>query len=149
MMDRLRIKIREQLGGAYSPEAFSLPSNTFTHYGQMTAQCLVAPEQATLIAETIRSISYDLSTKGVTEDELKRAKQPLLTSIKESVRTNPYWLMSVLANCQEMPERLEWCRTRQSDIESATKAEIDSLAKRYLSPDKAFQVIVRPVKPAQ
>jgi len=149
MMDRLRIKIREQLGGAYSPEAFSQPSDTFTHFGVFTAECIVAPDQAALIAETIRSISYDLCTHGITEDELKRAKQPILTSIKQSVRTNPYWLMSVLANCQEEPERLEWSRSRIKDIESATKAEIDALAKRYLSPDKAFQVIVRPVKPGQ
>jgi len=149
MMDRLRVKIREQLGGAYSPEAFSQPSDTFTHFGLFTAECIVAPDQAALIAETIRAISYDLSTHGVTEDELKRAKQPVLTSIKQSIRTNPYWLMSVLANCQEEPERLEWSRSRLKDIESATKPEIDALAKRYLSPDKAFQAIVRPVKPGQ
>jgi zinc protease len=149
MMDRLRIKIREQLGGAYSPEAFSQPSDTFTHFGVFTAECIVAPEQAALIAETIRSISYDLCTHGVTEDELQRAKQPILTSIKQSVRTNPYWLLSVLENCQEVPDRLEWSRSRQKDIESATKQEIDALAKRYLSPDKAFQAIVRPIKPGQ
>jgi zinc protease len=149
MSDRLRLKVREQLGGAYSPAAYSEPSDTFTHYGQINAECSVAPDQASLIAETIKSISYELSTKGITQDELNRAKLPILTSIKESKRTNMYWLMTVLANCQEYPDRLESSRTRQSDYESVTKDEIDALAKRYLSPDKAFQVIVRPIKASQ
>ena len=37
-----------------------------------------------------RAIAADLQRNGVTEDELNRAKQPILTNVRESARTNTY-----------------------------------------------------------
>jgi zinc protease len=142
--DRLRLRIREQLGGAYSPEAFSEPSDTFTGYGMIAAEVLVAPERADEIVRAVRQVAADLCAGGVTPDELERARKPALTAIHESARTNTYWLGAVLASCQEFPRRLEWARTRQADVESVTPTEISALAKAYLGPEKAFQVTVRP-----
>ena len=42
--DRLRLLLREKLGGAYSPEAGSEPSDTYTGYGMILAEVVVAPE---------------------------------------------------------------------------------------------------------
>lgn len=142
--DRMRIKIREELGGAYSPEAASAPSDTFTDYGMLVAEVVVAPERAQEIARSIVAIAADLRSNGVTADELERAKRPVLTSVRESARTNPYWIGAVLGNCQEFPQRLDWARTRQSDIESITKSDLDELAKNYLGPEQVFQVTVKP-----
>ena len=142
--DRLRVKIREEMGDAYSPEAASEASDTFRDYGQMIAECVVAPDRANRIAESIRAIAADLYSKGVTPDELERARAPFLTGLRESARTNPYWLGAVLGSCQEFPQRIEWARTRLTDVQSISKADVDALAKLYLAPDKAFQVIVRP-----
>src|SRR5206468_8785441 len=63
----------------------------------------------------IVEIANDLAEKGVTEDELERAKKPILTSLRESARTNGYWLGSVVSRVQERPEQLDWCRTRYAD----------------------------------
>jgi zinc protease len=142
--DRLRVKIREEMGDAYSPEAASEASDTFRDYGQMIAECVVAPDRARQIGDSIRGIAADLSSKGVTPDELERARAPLLTELRESARTNPYWLGAVLGNCQEFPHRLDWARTRMTDVQSISKADVDALAKLYLAPARAFQVIVRP-----
>jgi zinc protease len=142
--DRLRVKIREQMGDAYSPEAGNDSSETFKDYGMMVAECVVAPEKTKGVAQTIRAIAADLYSNGVTPDELERAREPLLTALKESARTNPYWLGAVLGNCQEYPQRLDWARTRMTDVQAITKGEIDALAKLYMAPEKAFQVIVTP-----
>jgi zinc protease len=142
--DRLRVKIREQLGGAYDPEAASEPSETFTHYGLMEAEVVVAPARAQEISDAILAIAADLQKNGVTPDELERAKRPLLTSVHEAVRTNPYWLGAVVAECQEFPQRLDWARSILTDYPAMTKADVDALAKDYLSPDRAFKVIVLP-----
>ena len=147
--DRLRVKIREQMGGTYSPQAGANLSETFPGYGYLVAQCTVAPEQARTIADAIRTIAADLHAKGVTEEELERAKQPMLTAIKESIRTNPYWLGNVLASAQEQPERIEWSRTRLSDTTAITAAELTALAKQYLDPDRVNEFISVPAeKPA-
>ena len=146
--DRLRVKIREQMGDAYSPEAVSAPSDTYRDYGFLLAQITVDPAQAPKIVDTVLAIAADLQKNGATPDELERAKAPVLTSLKDSARTNGYWINAVVGSCQEFPQRLDWCRTRFSDFESITKAEVDALAARYLDPARAFRVVVLPQAPA-
>ena len=50
----------------------------------------------------------------------------------------------MLAAAQEFPQRLEWSRTRYSDIESITAAELSTLARQYLDPAHASEFIVLP-----
>jgi zinc protease len=144
--DRLRVKIREQLGGAYDPAAVSEASETFTGYGLMLAEVTVDPVRAHEIADSVVAVAADLQANGVTPDELERAKKPMLTRLHEAVRTNPYWLASVLSRCQENPARLDWARTIQSDYLAVTKADLDALAQAYLAPGRVFRVIVSPQK---
>jgi len=144
LSDRLRVKIREELGGTYSPNARSFASDTFPGYGYFTAAIDVEPAKAAQIADIVIALGDDLAQHGVTEDELIRAKQPALTAIKESLRNNGYWLNNVLARAQEKPEVLDWSRTRVADIEAITAAELSALAKTYLGRDHASRVIVLP-----
>ncbi len=69
----------------------------------------------------------------------------MLTALRESARTNQYWLGNVLSRAQEKPEVLDWCRSRYADNESITTAELSELAKSYLGPDHASRVIVIPL----
>lgn len=142
--DRLRVKIREQMGGSYSPEAGASLSDSFRGYGVLVAEATVAPDQARAIADAIKAIAADLHKNGVTAEELVRAKQPIITMIKQSQRSNPYWLGTVLASAQEFPEKLEWSRTRMTDTESITAAELTKLARQYLDPAKASEFISLP-----
>jgi zinc protease len=144
LSDRLRVKVRQELGGAYSPDAGSVPSDAFPGYGYMLANVTVDPAKAAEITDVMLAIANDLNKTGVTEDELERAKQPILTSLRESARTNGYWIGSVLSRAQEKPEVLDWCRSRYDDNKAITKADLDALAKNYLVPDRVCRVIVRP-----
>ncbi len=142
--DRLRIKVREELGDAYSPGAGSAASDLYPGYGYMNASVTVDPPRAQQVADIIVQIADDLATKGVTEDELERAKKPVLTSLRESARTNGYWLGNVLARAQERPEMLDWSRSRYTDMESITKADLNALAKAYLIAARASRVVIIP-----
>ena len=146
LSDRLRVKIREQMGDAYSPEAGSAPSDTYAHYGFLLAQISIDPAQAQKIVDTVLSLAADLQKNGATPDELERAKRPILTSLRESARTNPYWINAVIGSCQEYPQRLDWCRSRYRDFEGITKAEIDALAAQYLDPGRSCRVTVLPAR---
>jgi zinc protease len=146
LSDRLRIKVREQLGDAYSPGAGNNPSDVYPGYGYMIANVTIDPPRAQQIADAVAALGGDLATKGVTEDELARAKQPVLTQLRESARTNQYWLGSVLSQAQERPQQLDWCRSRYADIESITTTDLDALAKQYLPTSQASRVIVIPQK---
>ncbi len=142
--DRLRVKIREEMGGTYSPTATTDLSETYPGYGYYVAAATVASDQARLVADAILTVSAAMQDHGVTEEELVRAKAPMLTALRESARTNPYWLTAVLASAQEFPQRLAWSRTRYSDIESITAAELSELARQYLDPAHASEFIVLP-----
>ncbi|HRE04266.1 MAG TPA: insulinase family protein [Opitutaceae bacterium] len=146
--DRLRVKIREEMAGTYSPSARSNSSDVYPNYGYIMSAIDIDPSMKEQIEAAIKAISADLFEKGVSEDELTRAKQPILTSVRESVRTNGYWLGSVVARAQEKPIVLDWARTRESDITGISKAEIDDLAKRYLSPERGSRVFVLPAAKA-
>lgn len=146
--DRLRVKVREELGDAYSPGAGSSASDVFPGYGYIMANVTVDPPRAKQVADIVVAIADQLAQKGVTEDELDRAKKPVLTSLRESARTNGYWLGNVLARAQERPEMLDWSRTRYTDNEAISKADLDALAKTYLGAARASRVIVIPTAKA-
>ncbi len=142
--DRLRVKIREEMGDTYSPDAGASLSDTYKGYGHIVAQATVAPDKARAVADAMKAAAASLFEKGVTEEELVRAKQPALTAARQSVRTNPYWIGSVLGAAQEQPERLEWARNRLADLESITSAELTEFAHRFLDPAKASEFISLP-----
>jgi len=142
--DRLRVKIREELGDAYSPYARNTASETFTGYGNFFALVETSPEQVPKVLDTIRAMAGQMARDGITEDELDRARKPMLNMITEYRRTNEYWLSSVMAMCQEQPQRLDWAREFVGDYENMTKAELDALAGTYLAPEAALPVLITP-----
>lgn len=143
--DRLRVKVREELGDAYSPFAHNLPSDTWTDYGYLFASVTVAPDQAEAVTQVIAQIANDLASgESITEDELDRAKKPQVTSIEEMRRTNRYWMGSVLESSQEYPERLDWSRSFVDDYKNITVEEVNSLAKEYLSSDTMVAIVITP-----
>jgi zinc protease len=142
--DRLRVKIRNEMGGAYSPSARSSGGTVFPGYGAIAANLSVEPGTEDRIAQAVLAIGADLAKNGVTADELERAKNPAVTGVRQSLRTNAYWMGSVLFDAQEEPQRLDWARTRLEDVERIAKADVDALAARYLDPARAFRFIIVP-----
>jgi zinc protease len=142
--DRLRLKVREELGDAYSPGVGSSASDLFPGYGYIQSNVTVDPPRAKQVADIIAEIAGDIAEKGVNDDQLDRAKKPVLTSLRESARTNQYWLSAVLARAQERPEVLDWCRSRYADNEAITIEELNALAKSYLPASRASRVTVVP-----
>jgi len=147
LSDRLRVRLREQMGSTYAPGAESTASDIFPGYGFITATALVDPSKVAAIQDAVAAVAADLQAKGATQDELDRAKNPVLTSIRESERTNQYWVR-VLSRAQERPEVLDWARSRRADFEKITTADINALASAYLDPAKASRVVIHPVESA-
>ncbi|MBE7539916.1 MAG: insulinase family protein [Opitutaceae bacterium] len=146
--DRLRLKLREDMGGTYSPSTRSFSSDILPGYGYIASSVDIDPAMADRIAGAIRAISASLQEDGATADELERSKLPTLTSIRESARTNNYWLNSVLSRAQERPEVLDWARSREADYASITVAEINALAQRYFSPERISHALILPAAKA-
>lgn len=144
LSDRLRVKIREELGEAYSPYAYNRPSEAYIGYGYTTTMIMCAPENADQIIQITKELAEDLAANGVRGDERERAIKPLLNALQEQVRNNQYWLSRVLLPAAEAPQRLDWARNMVSDFASITDEELNALAAAYLSADQAIPVMVLP-----
>lgn len=147
--DQMMQRIREKLGAAYSPFSYNRPSRAYPGYGVLQALVIVNPKDADTVREAIASIAADLAKNGVTKDELKRARKPILTGIKEQIKTNGYWLNTVLKGSARHPAQLEWSRTILADYQTIKAGEIDRVAKDYLTPSAAADIFIYPAKGAR
>ncbi|MEE4112592.1 MAG: hypothetical protein V2I40_07230, partial [Desulfobacteraceae bacterium] len=80
----------------------------------------------------------------ITADELARAVDPILTSIKELRQTNGYWLNSVMTGSQRHAQQFEWARSFQDDYASVTADELAAQAATYLTNERASAIIILP-----
>ena len=135
--DRIRIKIRDDLGASYSQGAFSSLSRAYKGYGYLAAQASLDPADTEKIEREIKKIADDLRENGITEDELERAVKPVLAGITNQVQTNRYWLNTVLKGAARHPPQIDWSRTIFIDHASITTDEINRLAEKYFDNDVA------------
>jgi len=143
--ERLRKTIREKLGVSYSPFAYNRASRAYPGYGVLSAFIHISPDKTDFVRQEVKNIVSELYKKGVTAEELKRAVDPTLTSIKDMLKKNGYWLNTVLSGSADHPEQLEWCRTIMKDYASITAEEISRLAREYLDNTRVATIIIKPV----
>jgi zinc protease len=137
LSDRLRIGIRDEKGASYSPFAFSRASRAYTGYGFLQTYIQVAPESTAMIVQAVKGIVADMAAQGITDEELRRAVDPILTGLKDLRRSNGYWLNSVMACSSRHPQQLEWSRTILDDYTAVTSADLMALVHTYLKNDQA------------
>lgn len=142
--DRLRVKVREELGETYSPACYHVASDTYTGYGYMTAMMELKPGQTAKIAAIVKEISNNLATGKISEDEFDRAKKPQMEQLLQMRRDNRYWLQNVVRNCQESPRRLDWAASLIDDFGSIKREDLEALAREYLGADRAVVATIMP-----
>ena len=143
--DRLRLKIREELGAAYSPSVNNFESPALKDFGMIGAELVVDPKQATEIGKLVTTIAEDLCNGAISDDEFDRAIKPILNNVSAAARSNGYW-MSVLSLCQSQPKLLDDARQLAEIYKKTTKEDIQALAKAYLAADRAAIVTLTPEK---
>lgn len=141
--DRLRVVIREKLGEVYSPTVYNRSSRVASGYGVLRTVMTVDPKKAGMLADKVREVAAQLES-GVQEEELHRSLEPTLTSIKDMMRTNRYWLNSVLSLSSRHPEQLGWPLTIQDDFASITTDDMRDFAGRYLQGRASAEIIFEP-----
>jgi zinc protease len=142
LSDMLREEVREKMGASYSPEALASGSEALADYGFILAECMGKPEDTQKLADTATRLANDFASKGVKQDDLDRARKPILSEMDESLRDNGYWLETVMSESQANPSVLDLARTRVADYKSITLAEINKLAKTYLGEKNALKVMM-------
>ncbi len=144
--DRIRQEVREKLGASYSPDAGAAGSDALEGVGYIMGQSVGKPEDLELLLKTMRDLADKFAKEGATADELDRALKPTLGQLAKSLRDNGYWLATVMSQSQSDPGRLDLARSRDADYRSITLAEINALAKKYLTAENALVVSIKPAE---
>ena len=112
-------------------------SDTFDGFGYLLVHSVVAPDKADEVDKVIASVAASLRDKPVSADLIQRAREPMLEEAAKNLRQNGYWL-SAVDRAQSRPERLDRIRQREAIIRSITAADLQALAREYLT-DRGLQ----------
>ncbi len=129
--------IREQLGASYGASVSSSMSDVYTGFGTLSASTVIAPDKADEVEAVIAAAAKSLRDTPINADLLARARNPALESVTKSLRENGYWL-GYIDEAQGRADRLDRIRQRRAIYQAITPADLQKLARTYLT-DKAMQ----------
>ncbi|PZQ20772.1 MAG: peptidase M16 [Sphingopyxis macrogoltabida] len=132
-------ELREKLGESYSPAAAVSLSDEFPGYGHLFAASNVDFKDIATTRAAIFAIARALRDAPVDADLLDRARKPLVEAMVKARRENAYWLPYV-AEATSAAARLDRSRNGIAEVEAATPADLQALARRYLVDDKALTI---------
>jgi zinc protease len=141
LADRLRVRLREELGAAYASTAYFVRTDAIPTLNYFTLYAEVNATQIIKAAGIVKREVAALRTAGIGEDEFARARQPYLHAMEDYLQTNTYWSQTVLIDAQQRPERLAAARDRATDLAAITRPEVEELARRYLDPIHGFMFV--------
>ena len=144
MGERLRDKLREELGQAYSPHVSRSASEAYAGFGYLLAEAGVAPENADSARDAIRAVAKRLVEEGIDDALLQQIKPPLIKNLAAQRQQNGYWLNQVLSRSQAQPFRFAWAEVMESDYQAVTAAELSALAKQFLVSEPLIVIGVCP-----
>jgi zinc protease len=141
--DRLFERLRDQSGASYSQAVSSTWPESLNRGGYMFVGGLVRPEDSDLFYRLAREISADLAANPVTPDELQRARTPLVERIIRASSGNMFW-MHYVEGASRDPAIFAALLRFVPDISQTTPADIQRLARQYLTADRAIPVLILP-----
>ena len=144
LSNRMREKIREELGATYSPQAQAQPSDAYPDFGYLFGFSIAKPEDLDTINTITVELGSVLAAEGASADELERSLNPIISQLETVERDNGYWLGTVMARSQAEPDRIQWAIERNDDYKSITLEEINELAAKYLTKETTIQVKLMP-----
>lgn len=132
IQERLNEQLREALGQAYSPRAWSVTSDTYQGFGFIALQAAVEPSAVGSAQIVMREVVATLAAKGVDDALLAQIQPPTLSSLRQMVTANNYWLESVCDRSYAQPFRIAWSQSLLDDYSHVTSAELSAVAATYL-----------------
>jgi len=135
--------LREELGQTYSPSVSATQSRTWRGYGQLSMAASVDTAQVSAAREAMLEAVRELIKEPVEADVLLRARQPLLESYDNALKSNAGW-MGLVARAQTEPDRIDRFLAGKAALAAITAEDLRQTAARYLAPDQALEVIALP-----
>jgi zinc protease len=141
--NRLIDQFRIAEGATYSPQGDISLSKSIPGYGYGYAYVETTPAKVDRFYALVDKIAGDLAANDVSADELARAKEPMIETVKHQKESNEYWLGN-LVRTQTDPRRLELMRQNLTGYERVTADDVRAVASTYFKPEKFWKFEVLP-----
>ena len=130
--DVLRKDVREGEGNVYSPFAFYNNVAWLNYFGYTAAASFVEPAYNQKLLKTLADCGEKLR-KDITDDEFKRAKVPIIKSLKTAERNNRYWLLRVMSQSQADPIMIDMALNRIEYYNAVSLEDVREMAKEIFA----------------
>lgn len=140
---KLTERLREREGFTYSAYNADTASDVYPGYGYLYAGADVRVDDIDATYAVIEEIAADMAAGRISEDEVLRARQPILQQIENAFENNGAW-MHWLAQSWDDPADLDRIRSLQADFESLSRDELVAVAAEYMQPGRAWRVTILP-----
>ncbi|MBB3661081.1 zinc protease [Rhizobium sp. BK650] len=141
--NRLIDQFRIAEGATYSPQGDMDLSWDIPGYGYYYLYVETTPAKIESFYALVDKIAVDLGSNEVSQDELMRARAPIIETLKRQQQSNEYWIQ-YLKGAQTDPRRLERIRDNISGYDKVTAEDIRRFATTYFHPDKFWKFKVLP-----
>jgi zinc protease len=135
--------LREKLGATYSPGVNASQSRTWRGYGTFNIAAPVAADKVEPARQAMLDTIARLAAEPVDADTLLRARQPLLESYDNALKTNAGWL-ALADDAQREPDQIGRFVAAKAKLAAITPAELQVIAARFLKPGERLEIDVLP-----
>jgi zinc protease len=135
--------LREKLGATYSPGVNADQSRTWHGYGTFNIAAPLAASQVEPARQAMLATIARLTTQPVDADTLLRARQPLLESYDNALKTNAGWL-NLADDAQREPDQIARFVAAKAKLAAITPAELQAVAARFLKVSERLEIDVLP-----
>lgn len=143
---KLTKKLRESMGVSYSPYAFSTNSDSLDGYGFIGMSSNIKLGDIDKVEAAYKLITDEVKKEGaITDDELLRARAPIIKDVKNAVNSNWFWL-DLASQAYSAPARFDRFNQFTQELSAVTVADITQTANRYLVQEREVIVKVLPEK---
>jgi zinc protease len=141
--NRLIDQFRIVEGASYVLEGDVDLSREVPGYGYAYFYVETDPAKIARFYALVEEIAKDLRSRDVSPDELARAREPIIETLKHQQQGNEYWI-EYLHDAQTDSRGLDRIRDNLSGYDKVAAADIRAFATAYFSPEKFWKFEVLP-----
>jgi zinc protease len=130
-------------GSTYGLQVSAELSRDLPGYGFGYISLETTPEKVGSFYTLLDKVAADLRTNPVSDDELARAREPAVETLKHQQQTNDFWAF-YLQQAQTDPRRLELIRYTMEGYGKVTADQVREFAKKYFQTEHLWKWEVLP-----
>jgi len=135
--------VRETLGQAYDATAVRQQSWIFRDFGFIYVSASIATGNDKAFVDAVDGLVDDLKARPVTQDELDRARNPLLDRWQNDRQSNQHWASALPSTTDGKTKAQDEVKQRD-ELLKVTPEMVQTLAQTYFLPSRVLHIAVLP-----